>query len=107
VNPVRVTVGTDASFVVTASPAPAQPLTVLYTVAGTAVLNVDYTLDGPSQQVVIPAGQGSATVHMHATTGPTGRRGETVKLQLTGNAAYKTPRRGGKAATVRIIKPAG
>ena len=101
------TLGTEATFTVTASPAPTQPLTVLYTTAGNAVFGLDYTLDGPFEQVVIPAGQGSASVHMHALVGPTGRKGKTVKVQLTSNAAYKMPRRTGKAATVRIVKPAG
>ena len=91
----------------TASPAPAQPLTVLYTVSGTATFDLDYTLDGSFEQITIPAGQSSATIHLHAINAPTGHRGKTVKLQLQHNAAYKMPRRGGKAATVKIVRPAG
>jgi hypothetical protein len=81
-------------------------LTVLYTVTGSAALGVDYTLDGNFEQVVIPAGQSSAEVHMHALTNPSGSKGKTVKLKLTSNAAYKMPRRTGKTATVKIVSPA-
>jgi len=63
-------------------------------------------LDGNFDQVVIPAGQSSAAVHLHALTNPSGRKAKTVKLKLTNNAAYKLPRRAGKAATVKIANPA-
>jgi len=79
-------------------------MTVLYSLQGTAALGVDYTLDGPSGQIVIPAGQGSAAVHMHAAPATTSaKKGKTVKLALTTNSAYKMPKRGGKSATVKIL----
>ena len=91
---------------VTASPTETHPVTVLYSIQGTAVLGTDYTLDGTPGQVIIPPGQGSATVHMHvaalsSAAGTT--KGKTVKLTLTNNSAYKMPKRGGKAATVKIL----
>jgi hypothetical protein len=90
-------------FTVTASPAQSHPVTVLYNIQGTAALGTDYTLDGTVGQILIPAGQSSAAVHMHVAplTGPT--RGKTVKLALTTNSAYKMPKRGGKSATVTIL----
>ena len=81
-------------------------MTVLYSVQGTAALGVDYSLDGPIGQIVIPADQGSAAVHMHAaptTTTAKKGKGKTVKLTLTTNSAYKMPKRGGKTATVKIL----
>ena len=88
---------------VTASPTQSYPVTVLYRVGGSALLGVDYTLDGTVGQIVIPAGQSSAAIHMHVAplTGPT--RGKTVQLALTTNSAYKMPKRGGKSATVKIL----
>lgn len=88
---------------ITASPTQSHPVTVLYRVGGSASLGVDYTLDGTVGQIVIPAGQSSAAVHMHVApmTGPT--RAKTVQLALTTNSAYKMPKRGGKSATVKIL----
>jgi hypothetical protein len=91
---------------VSASPVQNHPVTVLYSIQGTAVLGTDYNLDAPAGQLVIPAGQSSVSVHMHvaalsAVSAPT--RGKTVKLALTNNNAYKMPKRGGKAATVKIL----
>ena len=79
----------------------------MYSVAGTAALGVDYTLDGNPGEVVIPAGQGSVEVHMHALPSVHVPKGKTVKLKLTSNAAYKTPRRAGKVATIKIVSPSG
>jgi len=82
-------------------------VTVLYSARGTATLGIDYTLDGPSGEIIIPAGQASADVHMHAaalastTSGRT--KAKTVKLALTTSSAYKMPKRVGKAATVKIL----
>jgi hypothetical protein len=106
-NPGKVTHGSDASFSVSRSLAQSQPLTVNFSVGGTAALGSDYTLDASSGQVTIPAGQTSALIHMHAAATPptTSRRitGKTVKLTLTPNSGYKMPKRGGKAATVKIL----
>jgi hypothetical protein len=91
---------------VSASPVQSHPVTVLYSVGGTAALGTDYTLDGPAGQIVIPAGQGSAAVHMHAAalSAAAGKTtGKTVKLALTTNSGYKMPKRGGKSATVKIL----
>jgi hypothetical protein len=87
------------------SPTQAQPLTVNFSVGGTAALGSDYVLDDNSGQVTIPAGRSSALIHMHAAPAPTtGRaRGKTVKLTLTPNSGYKMPKRAGKAATVKIL----
>jgi hypothetical protein len=90
-------------FIVTASPAPAQALTVFYNTGGSAALGSDYTLEGNLGQVVIPAGQGSAGIHMHALQNSGRTKGKTVKLKLNANTGYKMPKRNGKAATIKIV----
>lgn len=89
-------------FTVSAVPAPAQPLTVSYSTSGSAGLGSDYTLDGPLGQLVIPAGQTSASIHMHALQNPARTKVKTVKLKLNPNAGYKMPKRSGKTATIKI-----
>ena len=92
-------------FIVSAVPAPTQPLTVTYTTAGTASLGSDYTLDGAVGQIVIPAGQSSAGIHMRSYPNSVTRRAKTVKLKLNSQTGYKMPKRNGKSATVKIVKP--
>ena len=92
-------------FTVSAVPAPTQPLTVTYSTAGNAFLGSDYTLDGTIGQVVIPAGQSSAAVHMHSYPNSVTGKAKTVKLKLNSQTGYKMPKRGGKSATVKIVKP--
>jgi hypothetical protein len=59
--------GHNAAFIVALDPGPAGvPVTVNYTMGGSAVLGTDYTLSGPPGQVTIPAGQTFATVILHA-----------------------------------------
>jgi hypothetical protein len=59
--------GHNAAFIVALDGAPAtQPVTVNYSMSGSAVLGTDYTLSGPPGQVTIPAGQTFATVILHA-----------------------------------------
>jgi len=59
--------GHNAAFIVALDGVPAtQPVTVNYSMGGSAVLGTDYTLSGPPGQVTIPAGQTFATVILHA-----------------------------------------
>jgi hypothetical protein len=92
-------------FIISLSPAPAQSLTVLYSISGSAHLGSEFTLDGTVGQVVIPAGQNSASINMHTLPGSIRGKAKTVKLKLTANAAYKMPKRNGKAATIKIVGP--
>ena len=62
----------------------------------------DYTLD-TNFGLVIPGGQSSAVIHMHALPGTGSAKAKTVKLKLGANAAYKMPKRNGKSATVKIM----
>ncbi|HEX5790195.1 MAG TPA: Calx-beta domain-containing protein, partial [Luteolibacter sp.] len=78
----------------------ASPLTVHYTVSGTAVSGADFASIGTS--VVIPAGQSSATVILTPTVDATEEAAETVVVTLEANAAYTI---GLSAATVNIATP--
>jgi hypothetical protein len=79
-----------------------QPLTVTYSITGTAVLGLDYTLDGPVGEVVIPAGETSATIQLHAYPDVGSTKAKTAKLKLSPGAGYRVPRLNGKAATIKI-----
>jgi len=59
--------GHNAAFIVALDPGPAVvPVTVNYSMSGSAALGTDYTLSGAPGQVTIPAGQTFAPVILHA-----------------------------------------
>jgi len=78
-SPTRVSRESDGQFIVSDSPTASQPITVSYTMSGTAVLGKDYTLSGPPGQVTIPGGQPAASVTLHALTNGTGGGGKKKK----------------------------
>ena len=78
-------------------------MTVTYLMGGTAIEGPDYTVNGPHGQVVIPAGQTSVTIPLHANNDAAHERSETIKLKLNSGNAYKLPRRVGKSATIKIV----
>ena len=55
--------GQQAAFIVALDPGPAVvPVTVNYSMSGSAILGTDYSLSGAPGQVTIPAGQSFAKV---------------------------------------------
>jgi hypothetical protein len=108
-SPTQVHEGSGATYTITASVAPSQPLTVHYKMSGTASLGngtlADYNLSGTVGQVTIPAGQTSATVTLSSNRDPDDgsepKNGETaiMTLQAGGGVAVGTP----GAATVNIL----
>jgi hypothetical protein len=94
------TQGSPGSFTVTRTGGDqTQPLTVTYTVAGTAVPGTNYT--ALSGSVTIPANQTSATIPVTAlTTGPSGTT--TVVLTLSAGPNYTASP---NAATVTVTGP--
>jgi hypothetical protein len=97
--------GGDGTFTVSATSALAQPLTVIYSASGSAILGSDYTLDSSAGQIVIPAGQTSSVIRLHAyPNGGVGRvKAKTAKLKLVANAGYKLPKKAGKTASIKIV----
>jgi hypothetical protein len=97
----QVSEGSDARFVISASIVVSQPLTVSYSMRGTARLGSDYTLDGTAGQVTVPAGRSSATVVLHAVADHVKEKNESATLMLNADPAYELPSR--SRATVTIV----
>ncbi|MCZ8119196.1 MAG: calx-beta domain protein, partial [Microcystis sp. LE18-22.4A] len=65
-----------------------NPLTVNYTLGGTATLNTDYTRTGTTNTVTFAAGSSTATVTVDPTADTTIESNETVALTLTAGTGY-------------------
>lgn len=78
----------------------AAPLTVFYTMGGTAILGTDYTLSGTFGQATIPAGQTEAEVVLHAIGGV----GRTATMILTAGPGYFVSQVAGQD-TITIVNP--
>ncbi|HZR78751.1 MAG TPA: hypothetical protein VFA58_06050 [Chthoniobacterales bacterium] len=102
VSPSSVVEGNDATFRVSSSAVVSQPLTVHYTMRGTALTGSDYILSGTPGAVTIVAGQNFATVTLHAIADHITEKSETAAMVLTSGSGYKLPKRGAKA-TVTIL----
>jgi len=104
-SPIQIHEGASATYTVSASAAPSQPLTVLYSRSGTASSTSDYTLSGTLGKVTIPAGQTSASFTLHAlsdTDEATEPASETAIMTLQPGTGYAlgTP----STATVTILR---
>jgi hypothetical protein len=66
VSPTQIRRGSSATYTIAASPAPSQPVTVSYSMSGSAVQGTDYTLSNNTGQITIPAGQSSVAVTLNA-----------------------------------------
>lgn len=82
--------------------AAAAPLTISYRMGGKAQQGIDYTLDGSSGQVTIPAGQTSARVVLHAINDNEAEPREGAGMHLASGPGYvrATP----SLARVMILK---
>ena len=65
-----------------------NPLTVNYTLGGTATLNTDYTRTGTTNTVTFAAGSSTATVIVDPTADTTVESNETVALTLATGTGY-------------------
>jgi hypothetical protein len=77
--------GLDGAFVFTRTGDTSSALTVTYSTAGSAISGVDFS---PLATVVIPAGQPSVTVPVHALADSPDDNGEATTVQLTPNNSY-------------------
>jgi hypothetical protein len=66
----------------------AHALTVFYAMSGTAHLGTDYTLSGTVGRVVIPAGQTTANVTIHALYNPARSTDRTATMTITNGPGY-------------------
>lgn len=97
--------GRDVTFAVGSVHGPVDhDVTVFYTLAGTAHNGSDFTIaPSPVGQVIIPAGQTSATVVAHIVSDGIKEKKESFTLTLTGNGNYSIQIKANKA-TVTIAK---
>jgi hypothetical protein len=100
VSPSQIIEGSDAAFTVTASVISSQPITVSYSMGGTAQLGADYTLSDNSGQLIIPAGQTSASVLLHSIADHVREKNETAAMILGQGSGYKLPKRPRAAVTI-------
>lgn len=92
VSPAQVTEGSDAIFTVSSFTPLSQPITVSYSMRGTAQSGTDYPLSGASGAVTISAGQSSASIVLHANVDNVKEKNETAVMALRSGAGYQLPR---------------
>ncbi|MCZ8243753.1 MAG: hypothetical protein O9323_18840, partial [Microcystis sp. LE19-131.1A] len=79
---------TNLVYTFTRSGVTTNPLTVNYTLGGTATLNTDYTRTGTNNTVTFAAGSSTATVTVDPTADTTVESNETVILTLAAGTGY-------------------
>ncbi|MCA2534550.1 MAG: hypothetical protein IM553_08970, partial [Microcystis sp. M57BS1] len=79
---------TNLVYTFTRTGSTTNPLTVNYTLGGTATLNTDYTRTGTTNTVTFAAGSSTATVTVDPTADTTIESNETVALTLTAGTGY-------------------
>ncbi|MCZ8189062.1 MAG: endo-1,3-1,4-beta-glycanase ExsH, partial [Microcystis sp. LE19-338.1B] len=79
---------TNLIYTFTRSGLTTNPLTVNYTIGGTATLNTDYTRTGTNNTVTFAAGSSTATVTVDPTADTTVESDETVALTLAAGTGY-------------------
>jgi hypothetical protein len=62
---------------------------VNYSVKGKAKEGIDYTLDSAGGQIVIPAGQSSATITLHAVADAIKEKNEKAQITLGNGTGYQ------------------
>ncbi len=79
---------TNLVYTFTRSGVTTNPLTVNYTIGGTATLNTDYTRTGTNNTVTFAAGSSTATVTIDPTADTIVESNETVILTLAAGTGY-------------------
>lgn len=94
--------GGSSTIMVTANKANAtQPITIGYSLSGTAQLNTHYTICGDPGMITIPAGASSALIRLTAIANDLNLGTESVTITLSPGSGYKLPKKGAKA-TINI-----
>ena len=78
-------------FTVSLAAAVSQPVTVYYSMSGSATYGSDYNLSGTFGQITIPAGQTSASVTLNAVVDHLKEPNETAIMTLTNDSCYTLP----------------
>jgi hypothetical protein len=98
-SPTTINEGGIATYRISVSPVPSQPVTVPYAMSGKASNGTDYTLSSIGQ-VVIPAGAPSVNVFLHALPDSVSEKRETAIMTVQ-NITSK--RSSSSSATVTIV----
>jgi hypothetical protein len=100
-SPTQVNEGQNATFNFMASPANHLQVTVYYSMSGKATLGTDYTLSGTPGRIIIPAGQGSATITLHSLEDNVRReRNEVATMTVQKGTGYRLSNRRASVAIV-------
>ena len=105
VSPGSVVEGNDATFTFSSSVVASQPVTVSYSMRGTAINGTDYTLDGTPGQVTIAAGTNSAAVTLHSIADHVKERNESAIIVPAAGVGYKLPKHGARAMLTILNGP--
>jgi len=92
VSPSRINEGQSAIFQISASANTRRPVTINYSIAGTAAFGSDYGLSnnlGPVGQIVIPIGADSASITLTATADGVLEKKEAATMNLSAGTGYK------------------
>jgi hypothetical protein len=98
--PTSVRTGGTATYTVTASSVRVSPLTIAFTMSGTAILGSNYSLSASNGQVTIPAGATSANVTLNVLS--TRKRAKVATMNLSAGSAYTLS--SSKSASVNISR---
>jgi hypothetical protein len=98
--------GDSAIFTISGSVPVSQPVTVNYSMRGSAWKGHDYTLSGTPGQVTIATGQSSATVVLQSVADRITERNETAVMALVSTSGgYKLPKSGAKSTLMILNGP--
>ena len=79
---------------------PSQPVTINYSMSGTAILGTHYILSGSPGQIMIPQGSSSGSVTLSALSTSLTSGSENATMTIVGGGGYKISKT--KTATVTI-----
>jgi hypothetical protein len=96
-NPTTINEGQDATFTISLSAAnSSQPVSINYTIAGTAVIGTNYSLTdqwgailGLSGSVTVPSGASSAAVTLHSKANSVSPPSVAATMTIGGGSGYK------------------
>ena len=92
VSPLNINEGNSATITVVANRSNPRPVTVRYSITGTAELNTHYTICGEPGALIIPPGARSASIRLSALANDLNVGMETATINLLPSPAYKLPK---------------
>jgi hypothetical protein len=106
VSPTSINEGGGATVMVSTNKInPSQPVTVNYSLTGSAILNTHYTVCGTPGAITIPAGASSATIRISALANDLNLGAEMATITLLKSSAYKLPKRATATVNITNVPP--